>query len=767
MRGVVFWIGVAGLLWGSPSVARSASGHAAPPLPVVQGSSDSANVPDQPPPPVETEEPAAIAPLFEELTPFKPAVPRTLADQEKIEAYSYFAVGRLLQRRRDLQGAMEAYQKALEHDPEAAAICRELISIAFALDRTDEAVEYALKAAELDPSDRLLLRRWGLRLESRGDRPGALRLLERAAEAPGLRKESADFVRLSNRLGRLYTDTGQYEKAADAFALVLEALQEPERYLLDQRTHRLLLGRPQDTYEKFGRAFLKAGRAEDAIRAFQLAQEAAPEEGRFSYNLAQVYASTKQYEKALEELKKYFDEGLSNQTDEPYKLLAVVLEELGRGDELIGILEDQAERSPNNSTLQYFLADWYLQNGDLEKAESRYNALIENAPEPRAYRGLATVYRQTRQPEELVQVLGKSIEETDDGGERLQNEIEAIASDAELVDDMVDATRRLKEEQPDDLSVETQLVMAEIAGTAKRVDFAAELYDSILEERPNDFGLYLRLERLYETNERYAEAAETVQRAIDHNVAPTLLFQLALPRLLELSSQTEAALEAARSAINAADTPDTQRFLPEGRFWLAWVYYHANRYEEASEEFERLIADFPNAALEDRESRQSSPIRNAHFILSNVYVQLGNTARAVELLERILQHDPNDAGANNDLGYLLADEGKDLDRAEKMIRKAVKEDETNAAYLDSLGWVLYKRGKFQEAVQYLEKATAQPVGGDPVIWDHLGDAYLRVDRVDKAQQAWQKALELIRQQPAPDETKVQEIEEKIELQSSR
>ena len=53
---------------------------------------------------------------------------------------------------------------------------------------------------------------------------------------------------------------------------------------------------------------------------------------------------------------------------------------------------------------------------------------------------------------------------------------------------------------------------------------------------------------------------------------------------------------------------------------------------------------------------------------------------------------------NNDLGYLYAEQGKNLEKAEAMIRKAVADEPENSAYLDSLGWVLFKRGKAKEAI---------------------------------------------------------------------
>ena len=107
-------------------------------------------------------------------------------------------------------------------------------------------------------------------------------------------------------------------------------------------------------------------------------------------------------------------------------------------------------------------------------------------------------------------------------------------------------------------------------------------------------------------------------------------------------------------------------------------------------------------------------------------------------MQQVLDEYPDDVGANNDLGFLWADENKHLDRALKMIVAAVAAEPENRAYRDSLGWVFYRLGRFPEAVAELEKAVdeKQP---DGTILDHLGDAYEKLGRHGKAVAAWQRA----------------------------
>ena len=72
--------------------------------------------------------------------------------------------------------------------------------------------------------------------------------------------------------------------------------------------------------------------------------------------------------------------------------------------------------------------------------------------------------------------------------------------------------------------------------------------------------------------------------------------------------------------------------------------------------------------------------------------------------------------------------------------------------MDSLGWVYFKQGRYPEAVRELERAIAL-VPDDPVILEHLGDAYQKVRAYGKALQAYSKAEE---KAPAEDLEKLAE-----------
>ncbi len=135
------------------------------------------------------------------------------------------------------------------------------------------------------------------------------------------------------------------------------------------------------------------------------------------------------------------------------------------------------------------------------------------------------------------------------------------------------------------------------------------------------------------------------------------------------------------------------------------------------------------------------------YYVSSLYTRIGEKQAAQKILAQALQVDPLHAAAANDLGYVWADEGKNLDQAERLVRLAVKAEPDNQSFLDSLGWVLYKRGKFADARPWFERAIGPAARPDPVVLDHLGDTLYRLGDAPGAMQQWQKAMERLDRTP--------------------
>ncbi len=129
-----------------------------------------------------------------------------------------------------------------------------------------------------------------------------------------------------------------------------------------------------------------------------------------------------------------------------------------------------------------------------------------------------------------------------------------------------------------------------------------------------------------------------------------------------------------------------------------------------------------------------------HFYLGVAYSELKKNSLLESELKKAISLRPDYAEALNFLGYVYVENNKNLKEAERLIKKALELEPDNGAYLDSLGWLYYKRGKFQAAKQALEKASY--LISDPVVFNHLGDLFIKLKDKRSARLNWEESLKL-------------------------
>lgn len=185
-------------------------------------------------------------------------------------------------------------------------------------------------------------------------------------------------------------------------------------------------------------------------------------------------------------------------------------------------------------------------------------------------------------------------------------------------------------------------------------------------------------------------------------------------------------LEDARKYLNYALEADSQSV--DAYLNLGYVY-------KKSKEFDKEIALYESAI---EKVTDSSATVKVFLSLGWAYEKKGEFAKSVETLESLLKIAPDNANGLNTLGYMLADRGERLEYAKGLIERAVELEPNNAAFLDSYGWVYFRLEEFDKALVYLKRAAE--LDNDPVILDHLGDAYEATGDLEKARRWWQEAL---------------------------
>jgi len=474
--------------------------------------------------------------------------------------------------------------------------------------------------------------------------------------------------------------------------------------------------------------------------------------------LAKAYRLAGRQEKSLAVL----DEYLKTQPPEaePYRLRIAILIDLGREDEIIPSLKTYADQDNRNVALRLLLAELYSKkSNDWNKAQEEYNALLREGPNAEAYHGLFELLKKKGRAEEVLSMLDRAVAAAKPRDKSQANLSEAaharammlvIGQDPELIGQLIPlGVTRTRGALGLDLL--TRQFLAVLAARTKQLPAAESFYRSCLEEPhdlpaflPQEQEIYSGLLRVLRLQGKHQEVVETCKAGLAKaQAANRLLFHTFLAETYSFLGQIDEALSEADQALQLAD--DKSRL--DCQLRRARILAEANQRAKAIHECQVLLKD----------GTKPEDVHAIRLTLYGIYSTAHENDKAEEQLRRILQDFPDDAGAHNDLGYLMADQGKNLPEAEELIRQAIEldrqqkhqganagseDEQDNAAFVDSLGWVLFRRGRVQEALHELLRATTLPEGDDPVIWDHLGDVYLRQGESAKARDSWSKAISL-------------------------
>lgn len=696
-----------------------------------------------------------------------PATPAPPAQQRHFNALRLFLRGQLYERDNRLVDAIKAYEEALQHEPDSVGVCRALIPLCFSLDRDAQALDYCQKVLAQEPNDYELLYRYGCELLERNRTDEAVAALVKAASVPAARDNSPLYAQLNFLLGGLYEDRKDYRRAAEALERVLTVLDDPSNLHAEMEgpPRRQIEQEAARTYEKLGQIEVKAQRYDRAVAAFQKAQAKDPlRAGRLHYHLAEVFLARQDTATALEHVQKY----IATQPGGPeaYELLIHILSQLNRARDIVPALEQAASRDPFNQSLKMILATQYVKGGQPRKAESIYLTALSDYPSEEAYRGLAALYQQQGRWGELLKRLDQDFSDPR-ALPSARQQVQVLASDVALVKGLASAA--MQPTKGETLNFQTRRILATLCRQLKLYEPAEHFCRRCLPDDPQPGEVYLELCRvLTEANKWEAEAAICREALTKKLKVSSMVFQLELARALALAGKDREAVAAARIAMQQAK-PDSDEVF-QAHYTLCVALYRGQHLDQAVTEGEKLL----QGTTDTRGQRQ------VHYLLSTIHSARKDLAKSEDELQKVLVIDPEDATACNDLGYIWADQGKNLEEAEKLIRKALDLDraargkrpspldkgvavEDNAAYVDSLGWVLFRRGKLQEAQKELERAARMMPDEDPVIWEHLGEVYMELAQREQARNAWEKAVKLYEAAKRPDPERRQALVEKLRI----
>jgi tetratricopeptide (TPR) repeat protein len=259
-----------------------------------------------------------------------------------------------------------------------------------------------------------------------------------------------------------------------------------------------------------------------------------------------------------------------------------------------------------------------------------------------------------------------------------------------------------------------------------------------IEAHPEQTNLCFLLAQTLSELKRLEEAAPILRKALEKAPAKDVpAIRGVLLAVLQDTGRFPEAVEQAR-AILAAEPSDWRT-----RLILLGLYLKTENAEKVRSEASSVLQQFPN----EPEVRYETAL---------VYWEVKDYDATEAALRKAIELKPDYAEAYNSLAYLLSELNRDLDQAVVLVQKALELKPGAGHIVDSLGWIYYKKGDYEKAVRALEEA-AGTTNNDPVVLDHLGDAYLKVDRAADALARFKQALDR-----APNPALTTSLKKKIE-----
>ena len=240
---------------------------------------------------------------------------------------------------------------------------------------------------------------------------------------------------------------------------------------------------------------------------------------------------------------------------------------------------------------------------------------------------------------------------------------------------------------------------------------------------PTHHDILRNLVRLDRAEGRFAESVARVDAAIE--AEPDSAKLRTLSGLVALMDDRPDDAEAAFQKAIELDPTDAA-----GYEQLARLYSKTGRLNEAVTTYEAAI-----------KARPEDP--NLHYFLGTLYSFGGAENKAIERYEDAIKYGPDLAYPKNDLAYIYAESGKNLDRALDLAQDAKAALPDTATVADTLGWVLYKRGIPSAAISYLKEAVANSDGdivASGISYHHLAQAYEADGDPEKARQTLRRAI---------------------------
>lgn len=435
--------------------------------------------------------------------------------------------------------------------------------------------------------------------------------------------------------------------------------------------------------------------------------------------LGDFYARHKQPDQALREFREAIQEEPSHEIDYRKKMAGIYLSQ-GRRQDLNQCLDDILKKQPNNFEARRLQASVLLSSRnpkDIAAALAIYSELIKGKPDDGELRFnyamalLASGDAKTARSELITSIRRQPAAVTP----RLA--LAELSFREKHYSETVELTNEvLARDSQQNLA---QLLHAMAMSALGLYGSAREELTRLVRDEPGNPGPELELGMLDVIQKRYAEATVIFNKYYRSNQAdPRARGIEGMVRTDVAQGQNEKALSLLTEEVQ--HSPDS----PQLRSLLATVALGSDKYDLAAAQYQALAARNPKSsevqlrwaeilhkkadlkgAIEHYKNAKELAPKNPMpaALLAHELELNGQLDESITAYRGVLRLDPKNIFALNNLAFLLADRGQDLDAAQQMAETARRMANDSFAVADTLGWIYLKKGLTSSALDVFAK----------------------------------------------------------------
>lgn len=457
---------------------------------------------------------------------------------------------------------------------------------------------------------------------------------------------------------------------------------------------------------------------------------------------------------------------------------------------------------PEDITLQLLYVETLLEAGQSEEAISLFSQFVQKRPDDTvAQLEMALLYLKADKPQESLAVF-KHMPASAQNPTVLYYYSQALLSTGDI-DGAIALLRKAIKDSPDFLEAIYELAILE--QEKGNYEESKKLFTDLLRYDETNQDILMRLMQLAvmqgNPQEAYAIALSQQDSLVFILSASTMFldqgrYDLA-ESLINLAGENapedmlfyKAALayegrkDIATSLALLGQIPPSHKFYEQALRLSAQIAFEQGSFEDTLDVADRALLEFSNdknfhyLRLESlfNLNRIQEGLEQAKAMLTlwpddlDIAYQYGffldmtgDKKTALTVMEGILKLNPDYPSALNYVGYSLAEDNHDIERALALIERAITLAPDAGYIQDSHAWVLYRLGRYEEAWQSILKAIALTRLNtgvnqeEPTIYEHAGDIAKALGKTEDAKQMYTRALELSPEHPEAIQKKMAE-----------